>query len=111
MLRRQLPVLRLCTGILVLGLIVTAVTWRNLSHERLSLDVGVQRTQIDGLNKEIQHFEGLIQSEASFPRISQMAKDQYGWRPLPNSVRELRIPENSLTPAAKREAKRLEVYR
>jgi len=110
-LRRQLPVLRLCAGIVILGLAVISVTWRNLTHERLSLDVGVQRTHIEVLNKEIQHFEGLIETEASFPKISQWAKEQHGWRPLPNSVRDLRIPENRLTPAAKQEAKRLEAYR
>ena len=94
----------------MLGCVVIAVTWRNVAHERLSLDVGVQRTQTDGLSKEIQHLEGLIKTEASFPRISQWAKEKRGWRPLPNSVRELRIPEDRLNPAALRQAKQLEAY-
>ena len=109
-LRRQLPVLRLCTGIVVLGVVFVGMTWRNLRHERLSLNVGAQRTKIEALSKEIQHLQGLIETEASFPRISQWARDQRGWRPLPNSVRELRISEDRLSPAAKQEAKRLEAY-
>ena len=103
--------MRLCAGIFVLGVIVVAVTWRNVAHERLSLDVGVQRTQIESLNKEIQHLEGTIETEASFPRVSQWAREKHGWRPLPNSTQELSIPEASLTTNAKREAKRLEAYK
>ena len=109
-LRRQLPVLRLCAGVLLVGLVVVSVTWRNVRHERLSLDVGVQRTQLEGLNKEIQHLEGLIETEASFPRISQWAREKHGWRPLPNNVQELQLSENSLTSGALKEAKRLEIY-
>ena len=110
-LRRQLPVLRLFAGIVLVGLIVAAVTWRKLAHERLSLDVGIQRTQIDALNKEIQHFEGLIESEASFPKIAQWARDKHGWRPHANSVQELAIPEERLTQSGMQEAKRLEIHR
>ena len=93
-----------------MGLIVVGVTWRNVHHERLSLDVGMQRTQMEGLNKEIQHLEGLIETEASFPRISQWAREKHGWRPLPNNVQELRLSESSLSPNAVHEAKRLEIY-
>jgi sensor domain CHASE-containing protein len=109
-LRRQLPVMRLCAGIVVLGVIVVGVTWRNVQHERLSLDVGIQRTQIETLNKEIQHLGGLIETEASFPKVSQWAREKYGWRPLSNSTQELLVSEEKLTPGARREAKRLEVY-
>jgi hypothetical protein len=110
-LRRQLPVLRLCAGIVMLGVIVVGVTWRNVAHERLSLDVGVQRTQIDGLNKEIQHLQGQIDTEGSFPKISQWAREQHGWKPLPNATRDLKIPESDLTPAALQEARRMESHK
>ncbi len=110
-LRQQLPVLRLCAGIVLLGIIVVGVTWRNVANERLSLDVGMQRTQIEGLNKEIQHLAGLIDTEASFPKISQWARDQHGWRPLPNSVRELKVADAALTTSARREVVKLESHR
>jgi hypothetical protein len=104
-------VVRLCAGIVLLGIGVVSVTWRNVAHERLSLDVGVQRTQIEALNKEIQHLDGLIATEASFPKISQWAREKHGWRPLPNSVRELRLSQGDLTPGATREASRLEGHK
>lgn len=110
-LRRQLPVLRLCAGIVLLGIIVVGVTWRNVTNERLSLDVGVQRTQIEGLNKEIQHLAGLIDTEASFPKISQWAREKHSWRPLPNSVRQLTVADAALTTSARREVMKLEPRR
>ncbi len=92
-------------------MIVVGVTWRNVANERLSLDVGLQRTQIEGLNKEIQHLEGLIDTEASFPKISQWARDKHGWRPLPNSVRELKVADAALSAGARREILKLEPHR
>jgi hypothetical protein len=103
--RRQLPVVRLLAGIVLVGLIAGLTTWRNLAHERLTLDIGTQRDQIATLDKEIQHLQGQIETETSFPRVAKWARDHRGWRALPNHSSVFSISESDLTPAAREEAR------
>jgi hypothetical protein len=103
--RRQLPVVWLLGGIVLIGILGALVTWRNLSHERLVLDIGTQRDQIETLNKEIQHLQGQIETETSYPRIVKWARDHRGWRTLPNHSSTVVIPESELSPAAREEAR------
>jgi hypothetical protein len=105
--RRQLPVVRLCGAIALLGLIAGGVTWKNLAHERLTLDVGQQRMQMETLNKEIQHLEGQIETDASYPRIAKWAREKHGWRPLPDHSATIHLSEAELTVAARDEARLL----
>jgi hypothetical protein len=105
--RRQLPVVRLLGGIVLLGILAGLVSWRNLAHERLTLDVGTQRDQIETLNKELEHLQGQIETETSYPRIVKWARDHRGWRALPNHTTVVTIPQSALTPAARDEARML----
>jgi hypothetical protein len=102
--RRQLPVVRLVAFIVLGGALAVAITWRNLANERLTLDVGLQRAQIETLNKEIQQLEGQIKFEASYNRIAKWALEKKGWRANENCVRPLVLSEDALTAKAKEEA-------
>ena len=102
--RRQLPVLRLVTFIMLAGTLAVAITWRNLANERLILDVGLQRAQIESLNKEIQQLEGQIKFETSYGRIAKWALEKKGWRANQDRVRPLILSENALSAEAKEEA-------
>ena len=102
--RRQLPVVRLVAFIVLAGTLAVAITWRNLSNERLTLDVGLQRAQIETLSKEIQQIEGQIKFEASYSRIAKWAMEKKGWRANENCVRPLILSESTLSPEAKAEA-------
>ena len=103
--RRQLPVARLLGVILLAGLAVGLVTWRNIAHQRLTLDVGTQRDRIETLNKEIQHLQGQIETETLYPRVAKWAKDRYGWRNLPNHSSVFTIPESALSAQAREESR------
>jgi hypothetical protein len=105
--RRQLPTVRLCAAILLAGLLAVAVVWRNLGHERLVLDIGLQRSQMETLRKEIQQLGGQIETEASYPRLSKWARDQRGWRPLSDHQKTLTLNASDLTPTARDQAKTL----
>jgi cell division protein FtsB len=105
--RRQLPVVLLCAGITLVGLLAWAVTWKNLTNERLNLDVGQQQLQIETLRKEIQHLEGQVDTETSYPRIAKWARDKRGWRPLPDHSGVVRLSQSELTPAARDQARLL----
>jgi hypothetical protein len=59
------------------------------------------------LNKEIQHLEGQIDTEASYPRIAKWACEKHGWRPLPDHTSTIRLSESELTSAAREEARLL----
>jgi hypothetical protein len=102
--RRQLPVLRLLAAIVLAGTLALAITWRNLADERLTLDVGLQRSQMETLQKEIQQLEGQIKFEASYGRIVKWAREKNGWRATTDHVASVTVPEHALSPAAKREA-------
>lgn len=106
-LRRQAPVLLLCGVVIVIGLIAIAVTWRNLSFERLTWDIGHNRASIESLNKEIQHLSSQIEVETSYARISRWAQKNRGWKAIPDQNRTFAIHESSLNPTARQEAQLL----
>ena len=107
--RRQLPVVRLVAIIALGGIFAIAITWRNLTNERLTLDVGLQRAQMITMKKEIQQLEGQIKVEASYNRIAKWALEKRGWRVSENSVHPFVLPEDALTEKAKEEARLLGV--
>jgi hypothetical protein len=102
--RRQLPVVRLVAVIVLAGALALAITWRNLANERLTLDVGVQRSRIEVLQKEIQQLAGQIKFESSYGRIAKWALENKGWRAATERAGTVTIPESSLSPSAKKEA-------
>ena len=107
--RRQLPVVRLVALIVLAGALAVAVTWRNLTNERLTLDVGLQRSRIETLQKETQQIEGQIKFEASYGRFAKWAFEKNGWRAATDRVATVSIPESALSPAAREEASLLGV--
>jgi len=109
--RRQLPVFRLCAIVVTGGLVAVGITWRNLIHERLTLDVGLQRSRIEALRKEVQHFDGQIEVQLSYSRLAKWALETNGWRALPDHTTSVRISEKEMTPAARDEAKVLGIYK
>jgi hypothetical protein len=102
-----MPVLRLCAGIVLAGLLAVGVTWRKLANDRLSLDVGQQRSQIETMEKEIQQLSGQIDAESSYPRIARWAREQRGWWALPGHTETLALDATTLSPTALREAQML----
>ena len=108
-LRRQLPVVRILAVILLVGLLAVAITWRNLTHERLSLDVGRQRVQIETLNKEIEQLNGQIETESSYGKISKWVRDHHGRWVRTDKVGTIALSESALSPAAREEARYLGV--
>jgi hypothetical protein len=105
--RRQLPAVRIYVGIFVVGLLAVGVTWRKLANDRLTLDVGQQRSQIETLEKEIQQLTGQVEAESSYPRIARWARDQRGWWALPGHSDVVTLDAPTLPPAARREAEML----
>ena len=110
-LRRQLPVVWILSTIIIIGLLAVAVTWRNLTHEKLSLDVGRQQIAMQDLNREIAQLSGQIETEASYTKVSKWFRDRHGWWTNAGSTRTLTVPESDLTPAAREEAEALGAYR
>jgi cell division protein FtsL len=108
-LRRQLPVVRILGIILFVGLLAIAITWRNLNHERLSLDVGRQRVQIETLNKEIKQLDGQIETESSYARVSKWVLAHHGRWMRTDHVGTITLSESALSPIARDEAKLLGV--
>jgi hypothetical protein len=104
--RRQFPAVVICGFVALLGLVAVGTTVRNLTHERLTLDISLQWAQLDSLHKQVQHLEGQIESETAYPRIAQWAKDKHGWRPLPNRVQTFIVPENAYPMEMRREARK-----
>lgn len=102
--RRQLPVVRLMAVIVLAGVLALAITWRNLVNERLTLDVGLQRSRTEVLQKEIQQLEGQIKVESAYGRIAKWALEKRGWRAATERVATVTISESALSPAAKEEA-------
>jgi cell division protein FtsL len=103
-LRRQLPVVRLLSAVALIGLLAMAVTWRNLSHERLMLDVGQQQAQVELLSTEIRHLDGQIKNETALGRVSKWARDKRGWKNTSEPAGVVHLNESELTPAAREEA-------
>lgn len=101
--RRQLPMLRIAAVIGGVGILALTVTWRSITHERLSLDVGTNQSRIELLTKEVQTLSGQVESATSYPRIAKWAKDQRGWRALPGRVETIILRESELPPAARRQ--------
>jgi cell division protein FtsB len=104
-LKRQLPVVWLISVLALGGVLAISITWKNLLHERLLLDVGQQQLQIETLRKEIQHIEGQIDNESSFARVSKWAREKRGWKTMPDHTGTIRLSESELTPAARDEAR------
>jgi len=102
--RRQLPVLRLLAVIVLAGALALAITWRNLANERSTLDVGLQRSRMEALQKEIQQLEGQIKFESSYGHIAKWALEKKGWRAGTERVATVTIPGSALSPAARKEA-------
>jgi hypothetical protein len=101
--KRQLPVLLLIGVVLVGGLATIAVVWRNLHYERLILDQGLHQAQIETLQKEIQQFTAQIEQATPYQHVSEFARAR-GWLALSGHAADIRIPWETLTPAAKKEA-------
>jgi hypothetical protein len=101
--KRQLPVLLLVGVVLVGGLVAIAVVWRNLHYERLVLDQGLHQAQIETLQKEIQQFTAQVEQATPYPRLSEFARAR-GWLALSGHAADIRLPWETLTPAAKQEA-------
>jgi hypothetical protein len=88
-----------------IGLLAVAITWRNLSHERLALDTGHQRIEIQQLNKEIQQLAAQVQTEASYAKISKWVRERHGRWSHTDRVNTVTIAESELTPKAREEAR------
>jgi hypothetical protein len=95
--RRQYTVIRLTCVVVVIGLAGFAVAWRNIQHERIALDIALQRSQIDLLNQEIAQLEGTIEAASAYPRIAAWAEKQYGWKPIQGRVFDIEIPSANMT--------------
>ncbi|HEY3294582.1 MAG TPA: hypothetical protein VGL38_04040 [bacterium] len=106
-LRRQLPVVWIVATLVCVGLLAVAVTWRNLTYEKLSLDVGRQQIAIQQLNKELVQLSGQVETEASYTKVSRWMRDRHGWWTRTNHVGTIVIPEAELTPAAREDARLL----
>lgn len=106
-LRRQAPVLKLCVALLLFGLVIAAVAWRNLTYNRLVWDTGRNRAKIDALNTEILHLNGQIELESSYTRVTKWAENSRHWKAIPNRVQSFTIPKASLSEAARAKAKTL----
>jgi hypothetical protein len=101
--KRQRPVLLLIGTVLVGGFLAIAVVWRNLHYERLVLDQGLHQAQIETLQKEIQQFTAQVEQTIPYTRLSEFARAR-GWLALSGHAADIRIPWETLTPAAKKEA-------
>lgn len=106
-LRKHRVVLRWCLGIAIVGGLLALVSWRKMTHDRLVLDVGMRYATLDSLSKRVQQLNALIEAETSFPRISRWAREEHGWRKLPERTRVLNIQESALSDAAREEAERI----
>jgi len=108
-LRRQAPVFKLCIALLLFGLVIAAVAWRNLTYNRLVWDTGRNRAKIGLLNTEILHLNGQIELESSYTRVTKWAESTHHWKAIPSRTQSFTIPEASLSDAARAQAKVLQV--
>jgi len=102
--RRQWRVIRLIALLSLLGLVAVSVAWRNVLNERLQLDVARQRAELERLTQETAHLSGLVESAASYPRISEWAAAQRGWKPIEGRVQVIEISAERLVAEARIEA-------
>jgi hypothetical protein len=106
-LRRQLPAVWILGVLATIGLLAVAVTWRNLTHEKLSLDTGHQRIEIQQLNKEIDQLTAQVQTEASYARISRWVHERHGRWSRTDHVNTVKIADSELSPQGRKEARLL----
>lgn len=95
--RRQTTVIRLTGVVLLIGLAGFAVAWKNILHERLTLDIARQRAEITLLQQEIAQLEGTLEAAASYPRVSAWAEKRHGWKPIKGRVQDIDIPSSILS--------------
>jgi hypothetical protein len=98
---------RICAVIVLAGLLATGITWRKLANDRLVLDVGTQRSQIETLQKEIRQLSGQVEAESAYPRVAKWAREQRGWLALPGHSARLILDLETLTPGGRREVELL----
>jgi hypothetical protein len=106
--RRQWPVLKTTALFLLIGIFAAAVTWRKVSFERSELQVALQRTNMESLDKAILHLKGQVEIESSYPAVADWARQAHGWRPIQDRVYTITVNANQLSNAALHEAKVLE---
>ena len=107
--RRQLPVFGICGVIVLVGAVALAVTWRNLTHERLVIEVGLQQSRMESLKKEVEHLKGQVEIETSYTRISKWARQEHGWTRTAVERERIVVPDSLLTRTARAEAEALGV--
>lgn len=64
----------------VITVVALLVAWRNFTIQQLTIDVARQRTQILGLDQELQHLSGSIDRAAPYDVVSAWALEKHGWK-------------------------------
>jgi hypothetical protein len=103
--RRQYAVIRLTAAVVIIGLAGTALAWRNILHERLSIDIARQRAEIEVLHQEIEHLVGCTETAASYPTISAWAQERYGWKPIRGRLHDIQLSTSAISERALTEAR------
>ncbi|MCC6476594.1 hypothetical protein IT157_06000 [bacterium] len=98
-LRRSPVVVRLILWLGVLLIIAVMVAWRNLTYEKLQIDVARQRSFLIQSDQEIRHLDALIESAAPYREVADWADEHRGWKPIAGRVDTLFLPLSEFAPA------------
>lgn len=91
-LRRSPIVIRLVVTLGVLLSLAVLVAWRNLSFEKLEIDVARQRSFLIQADQELKHLDALIESAAPYREVANWADEHRGWKPITGRVDTIYLP-------------------
>ncbi|MFH1011120.1 MAG: hypothetical protein V1784_07800 [bacterium] len=93
---------RILLLILIGGLCVLAVTWKNIEVKRVSINLAQCRKELSELRKERLQLMGEIKTISSYPRIASWAKEEHGWTISTKRPSKILLSRQELSPSAKR---------
>ena len=98
-LRRSPVLLRLIAWLGVLLVIAVLVAWRNLSFEKLQIDVARQRSFLIQSDQELKHLDALIESAVPYREVADWADEHRGWKQIAGRADTVFLPLSEFSPS------------